>query len=193
MAYFVMKNLQFRTYTKPKGTKMQEIWKFIPNTNKQYQVSNLGRVRKNGKILKLTANSRGYLGVGIFGTVKNVHRLVITTFKAVPDSKGLVVNHIDGNKLNNKLTNLEWCTQKYNIFHSKTLGKHYVFTNEDRKKAETNRLNAVRKKVLCLETKEVFESMSAAAIAKNVHAQNIYKCCNKKLNTTGGFHWEYVA
>lgn len=172
---------------------MEEVWQYIPNTNDIYMVSTLGRIMKNNKILKLTPNSRGYLSVGIFGVPKNVHRLVAKTFKPLPNFDNLVVNHIDGNKLNNNINNLEWCTQKYNILHSKMLGRHYIFTNNDRNKAKFNRIGGLRKKVLCIETKEIFESISAAARAKNTYSQNICHCCNKKLKSAGGFHWEYVA
>lgn len=176
---------------------MKEIWKPIQNTNKLYEVSNFGNIRslKFGKIknLKLSINGRKYVCVGIFGKIKNVHRIVLETFKPVSNMKNLVVNHIDGNKTNNNLNNLEWCTQKYNIFHSKLIGKHYCFTDEDRENSKNNRLSAIRKKVICIETNEIFESITAAAKAKNTYVQNICHCCNKKINSAGGYHWEYAA
>ena len=175
----------------------KEIWKTIENTNNLYQVSNLGNVRSlrfnKIKILKSVVNSRGYACVGINGRTINVHRLVLETFKPIPDYKSLVVNHIDGDKTNNNLNNLEWCTQKYNIFHACVFGKFTPWNDEKREKGEAKRLQAVRKKVLCIETNEIFESISAAAKAKNTYVQNICHCCNKKLQTAGGFHWEYAA
>lgn len=176
---------------------MQEIWKPIPNTKNQYEASNLGNIRslRKGKIkiLRLCKNSRGYMSVGVFGKVYNVHRLILKTFKPISNEKNLVINHIDGNKTNNNLNNLEWCTQKYNIFHARLFGRFKSWTDEDRAKGEKNRLKAVRKKVLCIETNEIFESISAAARAKNTYVQNICHCCNKKINSAGGFHWEYAA
>lgn len=175
---------------------MKQIWKYIPGTENKYEVSNFGNVRSyrfdKVKNLKLHINNRGYATVGICGKVKNVHRLVLKVFKPIPNMENLVVNHIDGNKTNNNILNLEWCTQKYNIFHSQVNGKHYQFSDEDRLISSENRLKALRKKVLCIETNEIFESISAAAKAKNTFVQNICRCCNKKLNTTGGFHWKYA-
>lgn len=176
---------------------MQEIWKSIPNTNNQYEVSNMGNIRSlrfgKIKVLKSTKNSRGYLAVTILGKVSNVHRLILKTFKPILNEKELVVNHIDGDKTNNNLNNLEWCTQKYNILHSSKMGKHHIFSDYEREKSKDKRLNSIRKKVLCIETNEIFESISAAAKAKNTYVQNICHCCKKKLNSAGGYHWEYAA
>lgn len=171
---------------------MKEIWLPIQNTNNEYFVSNYGNVKHFDRISKQTVNGRGYLCVGIFQKTKNVHRLVAETFKKLPDFTNLVVNHIDGNKLNNRLDNLEWCTQRYNILHSKLLNRHYIFSDDDRNKSRENRLNSLRKKVMCIETKEVFCSVSDAAKSKNVQIANICKCCKAKLNSTGGFHWKYA-
>ena len=176
---------------------MQEIWQPIPNTKNLYEASSLGNIRSlhNGKIkiLRLCKNSRGYLTVYILGKVFNVHRLILKTFKPNTNEKELVVNHIDGNKTNNNLNNLEWCTQKYNILHSKKMGRHHVFSDFEREKSKNKRLNLIRKKVLCIETNEIFESISAAAKAKNTYVQSICHCCNKKLNSAGGYHWQYAA
>ena len=175
---------------------MQEIYKTIHYGDGTYQVSNLGNVRrvtqKEVRILSQSKTGKGYYCVGILGKAKNVHRLVAETFKPVPSFKNLVVNHIDGNKLNNCITNLEWVTQKYNIFHSFMMNKHYIFTDTDREKSKNNRLNAIRKKVRCLETQVIYESISSAARLNNLKVQNICKCCKYKTRTTGGFHWEYA-
>lgn len=175
---------------------MKEIWKPINNTNNLYEVSNLGNVRslKSGNIenLKPFVNAHKYISVKIFDKVINVHRAVLEAFKPIPNMENLVVNHIDGNKSNNTVNNLEWCTTKYNIFHSQLMGKHYCFTDTDREISKKNRLNAVRKKVMCIDTNEIFASMTAAAKAKNTYPQNISLCCNKKLNSAGGYHWQYA-
>lgn len=52
----------------------------------------------------------------------SVHRLVLENFRPVKNMSSLQVNHIDGNKRNNKLENLEWCSCKENIEHAKRLG-----------------------------------------------------------------------
>ena len=114
-----------------------EIWKDL---NKFYAVSNQGRVKsatriipstyggayaKEGRILKPSANSAGYLQVTLSYAGKNhserVHRLVAIAF--VENPNGLPqVNHIDGNKLNNCAENLEWVTNAENTKHASRLG-----------------------------------------------------------------------
>jgi len=103
---------------------MQEVWKQVslkPFTS-IYQVSNMGRVKgTNGKVLKQQSNkTTGYLTVMLYnkGYRKNVtvHRLVASAFidNNNPDLLTMV-NHKDENKHNNRVDNLEWCTQKYNM------------------------------------------------------------------------------
>lgn len=116
---------------------MKEIWKNIMGFN-GYQVSNIGRVRslKTYKILKQTINNKGYkiLGLSKRGKMSTflVHRLVADAF--IPNPNKLpCINHKDENPLNNCVSNLEWCDQKYNINY----GSH---TN---RMIETKRKNGV--------------------------------------------------
>lgn len=112
-----------------------EIWKDIENYEGLYQVSNYGRVKslprmyaqKHGiieKILKLQ-DSNGYLKCQIYKNGKQkryfLHRLMAIAF--IPNPNFLpCINHIDGNKLNNKIENLEWCTRSQNVRHAYKLG-----------------------------------------------------------------------
>ena len=107
---------------------MQEIWKDIKGFDGYYQVSTLGNVRSidrkdslgrlwKGKNRKFKSNNRGYLQVSLFKNGKEkyflVHRLVADTF--IENSKDLTqVNHKDQNNKNNKVDNLEWCSNYYN-------------------------------------------------------------------------------
>ncbi|WP_373786512.1 NUMOD4 domain-containing protein [Jeotgalibaca porci] len=119
---------------------MKEKWMPIKNYEGFYEVSNLGRVRsvdrvvryKDGrmykypsKLIKHKADKRGYLYVGLNKSgkksSKRVHRLVTETFLPVR-GKNLEVNHIDGNKNNNKLSNLEWVTSSENTLKGYELG-----------------------------------------------------------------------
>lgn len=106
---------------------MKEVWKPLEIYNGEYAVSSHGRVMslKYGKkrILKPAVNPRGYQMVAIyFGKryQKFVHRLVCIGFGMLKD--GFQINHIDGNKLNNNLKNLEACTGSYNMKHSYKMG-----------------------------------------------------------------------
>lgn len=94
-----------------------EVWKNTQYTN--YEVSSLSRVRniKTGNILQCPVSSNGYRKASLSGGVTiEVHRLVAMTFLVY--TVGQVVNHIDEDKLNNQLINLEWVSQKQNVIHS---------------------------------------------------------------------------
>ena len=120
---------------------MSEIWKDIPNYEGSYQVSNTGLVRSvdrmiaikdgimrkyKGKVLKPYLNNKGYELIQLYSDngrdTKAVHRLVLETFKPHVNMIDLQVNHIDGDKLNNHLTNLEWVTGRDNILHAYDTG-----------------------------------------------------------------------
>lgn len=109
---------------------MEEIWKAIEGTMGTYEVSNLGRVKKNGKFCKIGEKSNGYKQVSIgfiYGRhVVSLHRLVTAYFADIPnDYENLQINHKDGDKSNNWIGNLEWCTPSDNQQHrANVLGKH---------------------------------------------------------------------
>ena len=96
-----------------------------------YYISNFGRVYsiyRGGRFLSPGMNHKGYLAVALSqkGTTKFVtkviHRLEMSIFRPIPNMDLYQVNHIDGNKTNNQLDNLEWCTQSYNIKHAYRTG-----------------------------------------------------------------------
>lgn len=108
----------------------KEVWKPIPNYEGLYEVSSLGRVKSlkfnKERILKNTIRSDGYLVVGLFKyrikKDKKVHQLVAMAFlNHTPNGNKLVVDHINGDKYNNTVYNLQLITQRQNI--SKMNGK----------------------------------------------------------------------
>ena len=106
-----------------------------------------------------------------------VHRLVALTF--LPNSLQLPqVNHIDGDKTNNNVTNLEWCTGSDNQLHSRRI---------------LNRVCGMKRKpVICLENGKIYESVSHAARELKLYPKNIAKVCKGKYGKTGGMHFKYV-
>lgn len=101
-----------------------EIWLKIKNDDgddSRYEVSNEGRIRntETGRYLKgrLNKKENGYYRVNVSGKDEYVHRLVAKAFYDC-DQPNLEVNHIDGDKTNNHLSNLEWVTHKENIDHA---------------------------------------------------------------------------
>lgn len=122
----------------------EEIWKNVIGYEGLYQVSNLGRVKSldridsrgckhKGRMLRL-ANSHGYKVVGLSNCGKLkvyfVHRLLAEAFISNPENKPQV-NHIDGNKANSNINNLEWCTPKENNIHAIKTGLRTFKTGEN--------------------------------------------------------------
>lgn len=102
------------------------MWKTIKE-EPQYEVSKDGKVRnkETGEEKSLRYDRYGYLRVTLYpsGKTYTVHRLVAMTF--LKNSRNLpAVNHKDGNKENNHVNNLEWCTNKHNTQHAMQLGLH---------------------------------------------------------------------
>ena len=102
---------------------MVEEWRYIKKLDNKFKVSNLGNIFnvKTQRILK-PSNINGYRRVHISkNKTMYIHRLVAETFIPNPENKPFV-NHIDGNRQNNMVKNLEWCTQKENVHHAWSIG-----------------------------------------------------------------------
>lgn len=164
---------------------MEEIFKDIEGYEGLYQVSNYGRVKSlhygKEKILRQQVNF-GYCCVYLRNQNKErknclVHRLVAQMFIENPNNYK-EVNHIDEDKTNNHVTNLEWCTPKYNANYG------------TRNKRQSEK---ICKQVMCVETGVVYPSLKEAGEAVQGFKSNIWACCNNNKYTYKGYHWKYVS
>lgn len=172
-----------------------EIWRPAIDTNYRYEVSNLGNVRnlKSERILKPVSNACGYLSVRVhlgdrFKTRSFlIHRLVAIAFIPNPEWK-TEVNHIDGNKRNNRVENLEWCTKSENEKHAHKTG----LKNSIKFVERLAELNAVP--VIQIKNDEiiaVYKSTVEAGRLSGVDPSSITKVCKHKRKTAGGYVWQY--
>lgn len=121
---------------------MEEIWKSVAGYEGLYSVSNLGRARRDDSgLVKGSYNPDKYIQIGLFRfgkrKLKMLHRLVIESFVG-PIKKGYEVNHIDGDKENNSLPNLEAVTPKENNLHARLTGLWKPKFGEDISHAKLN-------------------------------------------------------
>ena len=139
-----------------------------------YEVSTEGNVRnmKTGRILKpQTIHTTGYSQVYLSKNGKirwyKIHRLVATMFIPNPNEYG-TVNHINHNKADNRVCNLEWMS------------------------IENNVQDANEKKVRCIETGKIYDSIVKASKDTGISTTSISGCCRGEREAVKGYHWEYV-
>ena len=196
---------------------MEEIWKDIKGYEGLYKVSNLGRVKSvhfnhskkvTEKILKPIKDRDGYVDAFLYknGKVKHfkMHRLVAEAF--IPNPNNLPqINHIDENVNNNRVDNLEWCTVGYNINYGK---RNEKVSNalKGRKRSEEYKKNLSKsisksrgKKIICITTGEIFNTIKLAEIKYNIDHSSIIRYFKGK-NKSAGKHpvtrepmvWRYI-
>lgn len=168
---------------------MREVWKPVPAYEDLYEVSNKGRVRRieTNHILKPlinTVNGYAYVQLSRRGKAKamRIHVIVMAAFNPIDKKPGYdkdhTIDHIDGIKTNNDLSNLEWCSQ-----------------SENQKRAFALGLNPVpRRKVIDLDLLQVYDSVTAAALA--VGGKNpcsITKVCTGYRSHYRGHHFAYLS
>ena len=176
-------------------SKADEIWKPIKDYENEYEISNYGEVKSlarnttKGKILKSFLQN-GYLRVMLSKNNKkrwySIHRLVAETFILNSENKPQI-NHKDGNKLNNHVDNLEWCTASENIVHS---------INNKLRTIKNGGQHKLSKKVyqfnLDGEVVKIWDSLNDIHRELGISAGNISNCCNGKKKSIKGFVWRYV-
>ena len=182
----------------------EEIWRDIKNYEGLYQVSNWGRVKtiKTQKIRKLVSNHKGYLLVKLckngISVGFSVHRLVAEAFIPNPDNLPQV-NHINENKTDNRVENLEWCTNEYNHNYGtrnerarlKKIGNPKMKTCLGKFGKDHHSSKSIIQFTLDDELVRKWDSASDAHRCIGVNYKNISSCCNGQRLSAGGFKWEF--
>ena len=196
----------------------KEIWKDIEGYEGYYKVSNFGRIaslrewignkyksqyKSIFKIIPSHHNKKGYQTIILSKDKKTkyymVHRLVAKAFIENPYNKPQV-NHIDGNKNNNNVSNLEWCTCKENIKHA--FDKGLMTTKSEARNTHLEKIRplsieVMKKKVAMLSNKgeilKVFDCITEANEFLNVNrkSSNITNCCKGRKKSAYGYKWKY--
>ena len=177
---------------------MMEIWKDIKGYECRYEISNQGRIRSKDRRVRIGRKDT-YVSKGCFlkgyveryhkvtlslNNVKEtfyVHRLVADAF--IPNNFNKpYINHIDGDKLNNDVDNLEWVTHKENMKHAK---------NNDLNKGARKTIAQYK---LSGEFIRSFKSISEASELTGLNYSGIRRAAQRKAKSSGGFIWrEYTS
>ena len=176
---------------------------------KDYTIDTEGNVysKRKHKYLKQTINKYGYCKVTLqkdkYKKMYSVHRLVAETFIS-NYNKLPQVNHIDGNKQNNHVANLEWCTAKHNMNEAVRTGLFDNCKKIQKENAVKNNLNkyhilaneVTKKKVAQYDKQNnllnTYESISEASRKTGITITSISYSANGKRKTAGGFIWHFV-
>lgn len=200
-----------------------EEWRDIVGYEGKYQVSSLGRVkslerithnnkssntswktrRVKERILRHGDNPNGYEFVQLSKDgrlhIFYIHRLVANAF--IPNPENLpIINHKDQTPKNNKASNLEWCTQKYNVNYADAIDKIRAFLLSDKNpcrgvpRSESFK-QKVRKPVIQMDSQgntiREWDSARSAAIELGLYFSSITATCKNKMKHHGGYKWKY--
>lgn len=183
-----------------------EVWKDVEEFQGKYEISSFGRLRnkKNKKVLKARKNHKGYLDIKICGKMKLIHRLVAQAFILNPDIKPQV-NHIDENKTNNNVENLEWVTAKENCNWGTRNDRRVMNTDYEKRNStygyihrldgvDWSQVNKAKKISVVGESIDgddslLFESIREASRKMGVSSGHISECIGGKRQSAGGYVW----
>ena len=188
----------------------REVWKDVVGYEGLYEVSNLGRIKSKERIVKNNHGNRivkskiltpfitnsGYCAIVLHNGRENfklnyIHRLVANAFL---DNKYNLeqVNHKDGNKLNNCVNNLEWCSRSDNIKHAI---KNGFITKEQVYRKFQKMMFKVKKPILQIKNGVVIAEYDSATSAGKQFSKNagtnISSCARREIPTAYGFEWKY--
>lgn len=166
----------------------EEIWKDVVGYENLYKVSNFGRILQKAyldkrghkikeKIKSTKTNSHCYESFGLADGHHRlyVHRVVATAFCDNPNNYKQV-NHLDGNKRNNKASNLEWCSALQNIRHSRNVLKVHP---ED----------AIKKRIFCVELQRWFDSVIEIHKYFGLSGNSMNGIIDKPNRVLNGYHF----
>lgn len=161
-----------------------------------YYITDTGDVysRMTGRIKKLKPwiTKNGYKQIRlIHGVHKSIHRLVAEIFISNPKNKR-EVNHKNGNKIDNRVENLEWATPSENMHHA----SHVIKTVKSPKfwKGKFGKDNSSYKKVIQIKNGKIiteFYGTQEAQRQTGIQQSSISLCCNGKRKSAGGYQWKY--
>ena len=178
---------------------MEEVWKDIPGYEGLYQVSNRGNVRslnwngtKTTKNINQKPHKNGYRQVLLSkdGVRKmfTVHRLVALVF--IPNPNELPqINHIDEDKTNNDVSNLEWCSAQYNVRYS--IQRRSPRTEKSTRKSKYHN-KAIAQLSFDDEIIRVWQGTSELRSSGQLSVPDILRCCRGERKTTSGFKWQFA-
>lgn len=172
------------------------MWKPIKDYEDLYLINTNGQVLsiKSNRILKEITVANGYLCVNLSRNNNHkpfrIHRLVAQAFIDNPLKK-LQINHKDGNKLNNTMSNLEWCTASENQIHAYKNGLHKrgnkmcAAGKESIHSIKVNQYDLNNNFIKC------WDYIKLAGESLNIHSNSISYCCKGKYKSAGKYIWKY--